>query len=125
MSAGRSQELKGCQTLLAKQKGDLEAVEREFTIAAQKRAAIKATIKELEERISKLTECAQIIVSEHAMLRYFERVGGFSLDEVNKIILSDNAIAMIREFGSGTFPTGNGFSVVVKNNTVVSVITQD
>lgn len=125
MSASKSQELKGCQTLLAKQKGDLEVVEKEYQTVSQKRGAIKATIKELTQRIQKLSAKSEApIVSEHAMLRYFERVGGFSLDDVNEIILTPALISLIDEFGSGIYPSENGFKVVVKNRTVVSILTE-
>ena len=126
MSAGKSQELKSCQSLLAKQKGELEVVEKEFQTVSQKRGAIKATIKELTQRIQKLSAKSEApIVSEHALLRYFERVGGLSLEIAISHILTKPIIGLIDEYGSGTFPSENGFKVVVKNRTVVSILAED
>jgi len=62
-------------------------------------------------------------ISEHALLRYFERVKGFDLKEIKCEILSDPVVALVDKLGpSGSFPNSNGYRVVIKNNVVVTII---
>ena len=54
------------------------------------------------------------------MLRYFERVLGYDLNEIRGMILSDQTKAFIDQFGSGKIP-GQGFRIVVKDRTIVTI----
>lgn len=61
-------------------------------------------------------------ITEHALLRYAERVLGMDLEAANADILSDRNIKAIKILGSGKYPIGNGCKAVVKGMTVVSVV---
>jgi hypothetical protein len=67
----------------------------------------------------------EIVVSEHAILRYLERVAGVNLDEVREKILSPSVRKYIDELGSGKFPQNGSetgkYRVVVKNRVVTTV----
>jgi hypothetical protein len=63
-------------------------------------------------------------VSDHAFMRYFERVMGFDLEMIKQEILSAPILGFIQVLGgSGSFPN-DGYNVVLKDNTVVSIIAQ-
>lgn len=80
------------------------------------------SIKKLQDEIERLNNAEGLRVSEHAIIRYFERVKGFDLIEIEKEILSDSILKMIETLGgSGTYPN-EGFSVVMRNNTVTTII---
>jgi hypothetical protein len=67
---------------------------------------------------------AQLKVSDHAIIRYFERVLELDLSDIRKELASDLVTAQYKALGDGKFPisSGNGHRAVVVNSTVVSVI---
>lgn len=64
---------------------------------------------------------ADVVVSEHAMLRYMERVMGVDLEQVRVHILADGREDLIRSAGSGTYPILDDIKAVVKGRTVVTI----
>ncbi len=67
---------------------------------------------------------AKIKVSDHAIIRYFERVLGLDLAEIRDELSSDKINCMYSTLGDGKYPLeqGNGVRAVIVNNTVVSVV---
>jgi predicted transcriptional regulator len=63
------------------------------------------------------------VVSEHAQLRYLERVQGLDLQAVQNAILTRPVVEAAMRMGDGKFPSGDGFRAVVRSNTVVTVET--
>ena len=65
-----------------------------------------------------------IIVSEHAILRYFQYVLGFNLQDIIKNLLTDELRYNINIIGNGKFPVENneGVKAVVKDNVIVTLI---
>lgn len=64
-------------------------------------------------------------ITDHAVVRYFERVYGFNMDEIRAEILNTNIKAQIKAFCSGRFPSGSGWTAIVKQNTIISIITNE
>lgn len=64
------------------------------------------------------------LVSEHALVRYLERVKNIDADLLRSEILPEHIVEQIITLGDGTYPV-NGFRIVVVNHTVVTVITED
>lgn len=80
-----------------------------------------------KERVSLINKIdsmkkGELKVTEHAMLRYFERVLGFNLEEIEEKIVSGISEAQ-KELGNGHYPSGL-FKAVVKENTVVTIINE-
>lgn len=67
---------------------------------------------------------AKIKVSDHAIIRYFERVLGLDLTDIKNELSSDRINAMYSKLGDGKYPVsqGTGVRAIVVNNTVVSVV---
>lgn len=80
----------------------------------------RSKLQGLKDRVKKLTP-KDIVVSDHARIRWFERCCGFSIEEVDAKILNDSLKRCIETLGDGKFPTGDGFIAVVKNNKVVTL----
>ena len=89
----------------------------------------KVTAEEarLAERLKQLTaESQEITVSEHALVRYFERVEGYDLAEIQRRLVPAEVREWVDRLGGGTFPVrGHGFRVKVKDRTIVTVLTDD
>jgi len=65
-----------------------------------------------------------IIVSEHAILRYFERVLNFNLEEIRTKILPEWLMGRAKMLGNGTYPNEN-YKLKVRDSVVVTIITDD
>lgn len=82
------------------------------------------TLTKLEKQIQNLTSKQKnIIISEHAILRFIERAMSFNIEEIKAIILPGSVKQIINEFGDGDYPIDNGHhKVVVKNGVIITVI---
>ncbi|MBN1468651.1 MAG: hypothetical protein JW924_08000 [Fusobacteriaceae bacterium] len=64
-----------------------------------------------------------IRVTEHALLRYLERVEGINLKEIEEKILTENLKKQINYFGDGVYHFDEGENkVVVENCKIITVI---
>jgi len=117
-------EMKRLQTRLGDLQAELKTAEQEKSVADQKAKRLREKIRGLEKKKELMTQ-KEIVVTEHALLRYIERVLKLDLDEVRKRILSPTIRRYIDELGGGKFPqngeeTGK-YKVVVKNRVVTTI----
>lgn len=120
----RAQSLKSLKTQLQKMEGKTEALKDEFRIANRAFQNHQDTMDSLQKRIQQLEfENSELMVTEHAVLRYIEReLSDFiDLDEIRKSIVES-----VREpherLGNGKYPIQNSsVRAVVRNNAVVTV----
>lgn len=62
------------------------------------------------------------LVSDHALVRYLERVRGFDFDPIRAEILSDGRRVAVQAMGQGRLPIGSdGLDLVVASGRVVTV----
>jgi hypothetical protein len=113
-------ELKALQVQISKAKADAEIKKENLKVANQEYNQILEKIKNLETRLKEAS--TEPLVTEHALLRYIERVYGIDLDVIKGDILTENTIQAIKTLGSGKYPIGSGLKAVVKGGNVVSVV---
>lgn len=102
--------------------GDAEALKMEIANKQRDYSLKLQSITRLKEEIAKIKDTKVPTVSEHAILRYLERVEGVNLQLIEKEILSDEVMNLVNYLGgSGTYPNGK-FSVVMKNYCVTTVV---
>lgn len=82
---------------------------------------IQAELREIKQQIRALEAAGSPIVSEHALLRYVERVMGIDLDEIRGLILTERNVKAIKFAGNCTIKSGP-LEFVVKNNVVTTVM---
>lgn len=116
----RSVELKTLQTRLRKAEAILEGLRDEQRAVSRRMAEAQATADLLRRHIAALQD-AGIVITEHAMLRYLQRVHGIDLEQVQREMLPANVEERIRTLGSGLFPV-DGFSLRVRDGQVVTVV---
>jgi hypothetical protein len=115
--------LKQLQTRQAKAAALQKALREEMCVLQERLKACNAEVSELNQRISDLSmNGRQPVVSEHAILRYLERVKGVDIAAIQAEILSADVIEQIKVIGSGKFPQ-DGYHVVVRKGTVITVET--
>lgn len=114
--------IKQLQTQLNKTVADYEALKIEIAAKQQESAQKKQAINKLKQEIDKIDNKKGIYVSEHALVRYFERVKGFDIEEVKKEIISESIKQMVSVLGgTGEYPNENGYSVKMDNFRVATI----
>lgn len=113
-------ELKALQVQISKAKADAGIKKENLKVANQEYNQILKKIKNLETRLKEAS--TEPLVTEHALLRYIERVYGLDLDVIKGDILTESTIRAIKTLGSGKYPIGVGLKAVVKGGNVVSVV---
>jgi chromosome segregation ATPase len=114
--------LKALQTKLSQLKSKYEIVKSEIESKQKEAGNIKKEMTDLKSRIDGFNENKQPIVSEHAILRYLERVKGLDIKAIEKEILTDDILKLIETLGpNGVYPN-NGFKIKMKNNVVITIL---
>ena len=120
MSAKEAAELKGLQVRLEKARGTLTSAKAALADAQRKVNDAQKDVANLEEQVKGFTESAPV-VTEHALLRYVERVMGIDLEAARSDILNPSRMAVIKAMGSGKLEMPNGNKLVFKNRAVVTI----
>ncbi len=120
-------ELKGLKTRrakVAKELADLNTnyanVEEALKAIARKIDAKTAELGEIDQQIDEVKKSGPV-VTEHAMLRYLERVMGIDLGQVAEDILTPEIVDQIGTLANATIPHPNGCKLVVRDRVVVTV----
>lgn len=122
MNLKRTREIKGLISQLNKMKGDFEVLKSEISSKQKELSSKNKLIKEIQQKIDKLQDNGEIHISEHAFIRYFERVKGYDLKEIEKDILTEDVLKLIEQLGgSGKYPNKD-FQVVMKDYTVTTIV---
>lgn len=84
-------------------------------------------IKVCEGQINRLNDLSiEIRVTDHAILRYLERVKGVDLEKVRKELMPYDVEKQIKMIGfSGIYPVDKSHKLRVKDRTVVTVLTME
>lgn len=79
-------------------------------------------LQKIRNQISTIQK--EVIVSEHAVIRYIERVMGIDIKEIERIIVDEQTEKIIKEMKPKRLNRGD-FSILIKENQVTTVITND
>jgi hypothetical protein len=123
-------ELKSLETRRRKVKEKLIVKKNEQVHLSREINQLIRNVKDIESSIDQLKvkkiSNQSITVTEHAILRFLERVKGIDMEEVKKEIVSPLTLMQIKALGSGYYPgeyEDTSFKVRVKDNAVVTVLT--
>jgi len=112
-------EVKKIQSQLRKLEGEILDINR-FIVQYKEIYENKNNEKQLLIEKIKEMQKGDLKVSEHAILRYIERVMCINLEEVETKMMECMSDSQ-KTLGNGTFPCA-GFKAVVKENTIVTII---
>ena len=96
----------------------------EKAVLMAERDMLNERIKQLREKITQeyrnieSLNHHEIVVSDHAMLRYIERVMGLDIEQLKREIVTDNVRLGVTLSKTGKFNNGNGSMVIVTDNVV-------
>lgn len=121
MSLSDSHELKALNVQSATVQSEIAALESEINRLRSKLNERKSALNTIQQRIGNLSRRPAPVVSEHALLRYLERVKGIDLEQAAAEILNEHNIRAI-EFAGNCRIKSNGVEFVVSDRVVVTVI---
>lgn len=121
MTLEKSQEIKGLESQLKILSGRAKAKKEEFISAQKEYNQMVNSEKQLKGKIEALQKPKGLRVTEHAILRYLERVNKINLKEIEKAILTPELVKMTEVLGTnGKFPVSD-FNIVIRDGSVVTV----
>ena len=115
-------QLKALQGQLEKEKANFNTLRVEASNIQRKISISDINIKDLEKRIAECNVKGEPIVSEHALLRYLERVKGVNIAELTAEILDTNTKKAIEFAGMSKISIKKEVAtLIVKNRVVITV----
>lgn len=117
----RPQSLKQLQSRKVRLEVDLNELSKDLKTLNDKHRKTANQLSSVRKEIGQLQD-TDVIVSEHAILRYLERSKGLDMELVKNEILSESTKLLIYKMGNGKYPIGHGLKACVKNNTIVSIV---
>lgn len=115
-------QLKQLQTQLNNMLADSEALKIASANKQREYHQKLQAIEKLKNEMAKLNHNEKLKVSEHAIVRYFERVLAFDIEKIEREILSEQVLKLVDKLGgTGSYPNEN-HSVVMKNYTVTTIV---
>lgn len=118
-----SQELKRLQSLHNQLHLEYKALQESQSRLKMEIETKRKQIQEVEEKIQTLKGSHEtIIISEHAIIRYLERVYGLDLEKIREEILPPPIAAQAKRIGNGRYSI-TGHTVIIKDNVAITVLT--
>ena len=115
-----SAELKQLKTRLAEKKAAFDAANSKKSDVEQEIHRLAKEVVYIQSQIERSTK-TDVVISEHACLRYAERILGMDVEAIKRDILPDDVRRQILILGNGVFPCKT-HAVKVQNNVVVTII---
>lgn len=116
--------LKSLNTKISNKEVELKAIQEQIKNLEASRNGIQKEVAKLKDQRTRIEAQNQgVTLSEHALLRFLERVEGIDLVAVSQKILPESVIKTVEQLGDGRYPVGSPvqYYLVIKNNKVVTV----
>ncbi len=120
-----SSRIKAIQVQIAKIEEDIKRYNNDISDIQMNISTKAQQIKNYKAELAKLqTASSDIIISEHAIVRYIERVLKIDMEKLHKEIISDEFKKSVTKLGNGTYTHNNHFIKVV-DNVIVTVTAKE
>ncbi|GEM_PF-3178609 len=101
---------------------DLHSIKQTISDKQKEYNEKRKILDKVKKRLNSMNPEGRPKISDHAIVRYMERIKGVNISEVENEILTPNVLALIEKLGpNGTYPNEN-FSVILQNNVAVTVV---
>lgn len=119
----KASQLKSIKTRLQKEEAAKKTLSQEINALNNKLNDSKKRIQKLKREEKNITLYSKdIMITEHAILRYLERVEGLDLQEIIHTIIPDETRKLIKEFGNGSYNVKGKYKLIIKDNALVSIV---
>lgn len=112
--------IKGLKSQAKKLKGDMDAFKIQISNMQREYSVKEKNYKSIQKQIESFETDNQIRVSEHALIRYFERKLGYDIDIIKKVIV-DGITEQIGTLGTSGEYVFSDLKAVVKDNVVITI----
>lgn len=115
-----------CKKILDQLEHDNNMLFIEMEDIKKRMSAIKAKKQHYKQLLHNLNKKkGDVIISDHAVLRYLERVKGIDIEAVKKEMLTDGLLHLINVLGgTGQYPNQH-LTYVFKNYNLITVYSKD
>ena len=113
-------ELKALRTFRRERLAEIEQQNKLLMEAQQQMERLQQDLQQIETKIDNLIS-KEPVVTEHAMLRYLERVEGLDMEELRRKVMSPEMESQILIYPNCKLPINENFQAVVRNRQVVTV----
>jgi DNA repair ATPase RecN len=122
-----SADLKALQVRLSEAEFGYQSACEQLEAYRKTATTYREEMQRLQREIERLKGSQRdFIVSEHAIIRYIERVMGIDLDTLKEEILPEVVMAQARILGNGVYPASCGkHRVKIRDGVVVTVLGPD
>ena len=122
MAQTDSNKLKQLETLLNKTQNDFDVLNTKIANDQRVLASKKKAIENIKSQIQAISANKEITISEHALLRYLERVSKVDTESVKKTIITPELIKMVETLGgNGKYPVGN-ITLVMRDYVLTTIL---
>ncbi|MDO4813540.1 MAG: hypothetical protein Q3988_00440 [Gemella sp.] len=120
------EELKKLQSMLASVESELNTLTIKEKQIKTEISTKKQSVNMIKQKIQALSKNSdEITVSEHAIVRYLERVMEIDMEDFVDKILPEEDKKVIKKLGNGQYSVNQGSHIVVVRNGVVMTIKKD
>jgi hypothetical protein len=121
MTVKKTHELKHLQSRYSEAIAKFDRASEGVKTMQREAALHKRQADEIESQIKKLESAGHIpVITEHALLRYFERVLGYDLEAIKSQLITDDIAATVNNMVSGKIPA-MGCRLVFKDRVVITL----
>lgn len=114
--------LKNHQVKIKQVENSIKSLEAKRSLVQSELSTKHKELNVLQHELNKAKRSTLLVVSEHAMLRYLERVYKLDLEKLHLEIVPVAMRESILELGSGNYCVDSSFHIQVIDNVVVSVL---
>ena len=119
----KTTQIKSLASQIEKSKLDIRAKESQLKLIQEELRVKHSHLQKLQTELDHIKSSSnELIISEHALLRYLERVYKLDLEKLSSEIVPDTLKATIEELGNGEYHTQEGYSLKVHDNVVVTIL---
>lgn len=102
---------------------NIKKKERSYENVINQKKNLEAELKRTEQILESTESSDELIVSDHSLIRYLERVKGIDVEALREEIVSDEMRTLYKSLGDGKYPIEQtGGRAVIKNGIVVSIV---
>jgi septal ring factor EnvC (AmiA/AmiB activator) len=113
--------IKGYQNQINKLLADIAIDKSQISFLSKKINNSKKTISDLKKNIAEIQSNNDLVVIDHAIVRYLERVEGLDIESIKEKIKNEKIVRIYETLGgNGKYPCDD-FVAVVRNNTIVTI----
>ena len=119
----KATQIKSLSTQIEKSRLEISSKESQLRLIQEELRVKQSHLQKLQTELDYLKSSSnKLIISEHALLRYLERVYKLDLEKLSSEIIPDTLKATIEELGNGEYHTQEGYSLKVHDNVVVTIL---